>query len=337
MPTLPQTRSKHLIPFSAFLRKAGTPVDRILLKASLPTGCLDDPEALVPSDAAFRFRELAARTLGLPNISIDATRHLAISDLGEFSRPLFQAPTLYKLLTEFRDRINTETTMAVIELNHTECGDVSFCHRFQHKPTSDLWHSDLYILQWTIKLVRLVDPAWSPMEIWSVSPNASDHDDAIAKLGAKTAIFNRHCTGFLIPSSMLALPLTSDNVTTDAEQVDDSQLRATAPANTCSGALRQMIMSYAGDRWLSIDETGEVLGLSVRTLQRRLAAERTTYSNVLNGTRSEMASELLEKTDTTIEDIAEHLGYRSPGNFSRAFRCWSGASPREFRQQRSSR
>ena len=79
MPTIPLTRSKHLLPFVAFLRKAGEPVGQLLQRARLPSGCVDDPETLVPSDAAFHFRQIAAQTTGLPNIALDATQGLEIA------------------------------------------------------------------------------------------------------------------------------------------------------------------------------------------------------------------------------------------------------------------
>jgi AraC-like DNA-binding protein len=87
------------------------------------------------------------------------------------------------------------------------------------------------------------------------------------------------------------------------------------------------------DRSLTINEVSEVLDISVRTLQRRLAVEDTTYSDALQRTRSEMAGELLEKTDQTIAEIAVRLGFSNSGNMTRAFKQWSGVSPRVYRQQ----
>lgn len=334
MATLPLTRSKHVIPFSSLLRKTGEPVDRLLMRAQLPANCLDDPDTPIPSDAAFRFRELASQTLGLATIAIDATRHLKIADLGKFGRALFQAPTLYRLLMQFRDLVNTQTTMATIQVEQRKCGDVSFCHGFDHIPESGVWNTDVYILQWTIKLVRLVDPAWSPTEVWSMSPEALASRQAIEQLGAESVTFGRRCTGFLIPSSMLAMPLTRD-VAADAEQVDANRLREAALPDSYSVALQQVITTYASDRWLSTTEAGEVLGVSVRTIQRRLAKDRTTYRNVLERTRAAMAGELLETTDATIKELAAQLGYVDQGNFTRAFRRWAGVSPRDYRHQRT--
>jgi AraC-like DNA-binding protein len=65
-----------------------------------------------------------------------------------------------------------------------------------------------------------------------------------------------------------------------------------------------------------------------------LSAEGTTYTDAFERTRAEMAGELLQKTDMLIAEIARRLGYESPGNLTRAFKRWSGVSPRVYRQQR---
>ena len=89
-----------------------------------------------------------------------------------------------------------------------------------------------------------------------------------------------------------------------------------------------MIRTYSSDRWLTIEEVAEVLDMSSRTLQRRLSAEGTTYTDAFERTRDEMAGELLERTDMLVAEIARRLGYESQGNPTRAFKRWSGLSPR---------
>jgi len=326
------SRSKHLIPFAALSRQAGQPVDRLLVKAGLPSTCLDDPETLVPSGGVFRFRDLSARTLDLPNIALDATRDLQFSRLGPFGRALMGAPTLWRLLTTFRDHINTQTTITQIELKRLPSGNISFCYCFQHVPPIGIWHSDLYTFRWAIKIIRLVDPSWSPETMWSVSRRSRGHQEVLERLGAKTIDFAHDCTGFLLPSSMLALPLASTGPGT-GDACEPDQATATLP-ETIEGVVGQLIISYADDRWLTITEAAEVLGMSARTLQRRLAAENATYKGVVEQTRSERAGDLLDQTDAPIAEIAARLGYQSQANFTRAFKRWAGTPPSEFRRQR---
>ena len=98
-----------------------------------------------------------------------------------------------------------------------------------------------------------------------------------------------------------------------------------------------MIRSYVNDGWLSIDQASEVTRTSVRTLQRRLLTEQKTYSDLVQQCRAKMAGDLLENSDATIAEIADQLGYRNQGNFTRAFYRWAKVSPSKFRKHRSSK
>jgi AraC-like DNA-binding protein len=84
----------------------------------------------------------------------------------------------------------------------------------------------------------------------------------------------------------------------------------------------------------TISETARLLGVSVRTLQRRLDDRGLTYSELLDHDRFTLACRLLWTADTPVAEVAGELGYADPSSFSRAFRRWLGTSPREYRRRR---
>jgi AraC-like DNA-binding protein len=73
------------------------------------------------------------------------------------------------------------------------------------------------------------------------------------------------------------------------------------------------------------------LGLSQRTLARRLAMEGVTFSQVLNGLRSDLAKQYLSDQHLSVSRIAWLLGYQEVSAFTHAFKRWSGKTPREAR------
>ncbi len=75
------------------------------------------------------------------------------------------------------------------------------------------------------------------------------------------------------------------------------------------------------------------LNLSLRSLQRKLAPSGTTFSEVLNQVRNEMACHYLNSTKHQVITIAYLLGFSDPSNFSRAFKRWNGESPYHYRQK----
>lgn len=85
----------------------------------------------------------------------------------------------------------------------------------------------------------------------------------------------------------------------------------------------------------NILDTAERFGCHVRTLQRLLQAQGTSYSAVIEQTRQQIAVVCLGETDLPIQEIARLLGYSNAGNFIRAFRRWTGMSPGRFRCSRA--
>lgn len=73
------------------------------------------------------------------------------------------------------------------------------------------------------------------------------------------------------------------------------------------------------------------LGLSQRTLQRRLADEDATFQDVLASTREELARHYLTTSDLPLAEIAFLLGYDDPSSFFRAFQQWTGQTPARLR------
>lgn len=68
------------------------------------------------------------------------------------------------------------------------------------------------------------------------------------------------------------------------------------------------------------------LGLTARTLQRRLAAEGTTFQAVLDTVRAELSRHYLERSTYSVSEIAFLLGFEEPASFTRAVRGWHGRS-----------
>jgi AraC-like DNA-binding protein len=82
-----------------------------------------------------------------------------------------------------------------------------------------------------------------------------------------------------------------------------------------------------------IDYVAQKLHMTSRTLRRRLAAEGSSYQQILADVRYALAREYLATSSLPLEEIASMLGYSSPGNFTYAFKRWHGSPPRQYRQE----
>lgn len=81
------------------------------------------------------------------------------------------------------------------------------------------------------------------------------------------------------------------------------------------------------------DSVADALHMSLRSLQRRLKNEGTSYKDLLDETRRELASQYMAESHRSINEITYLLGFSEPSNFSRAFRRWTGKSPSSYRAE----
>ena len=73
------------------------------------------------------------------------------------------------------------------------------------------------------------------------------------------------------------------------------------------------------------------LGMSSRTLSRKLREEGVTYAEILDRLRSALAKRYLSDRELPVTQIAWLLGYQEVSSFTHAFKRWTGTTPREFR------
>jgi AraC-like DNA-binding protein len=83
----------------------------------------------------------------------------------------------------------------------------------------------------------------------------------------------------------------------------------------------------------SVERCAEKAGLSVRTLQARLAAEGARFSDLVERERERLARGFLAQRKLSLDEIAERLGYGEQTSFGRAFKRWTGMTPQAFRAQ----
>ena len=97
------------------------------------------------------------------------------------------------------------------------------------------------------------------------------------------------------------------------------------------GDVRREVHRAVGAEAPAIESVARRLAVSVRTLQRRLTAQKTTFSAVVDEARRTRALEHLARPELSIGEIAFLLGYSEPSAFSRAFRRWTGVYPADHR------
>ena len=100
------------------------------------------------------------------------------------------------------------------------------------------------------------------------------------------------------------------------------------------GRIRAEIIELLPAGAPSQDTLAQRIHMSTRSLQRKLSATGTSFSELLENVRQELAVQYLCNSTKGVSDIAYLLGYTEPTNFARSFKRWTGHSPTEYLDQR---
>ncbi|GIT86615.1 AraC family transcriptional regulator [Roseobacter sp. OBYS 0001] len=96
-----------------------------------------------------------------------------------------------------------------------------------------------------------------------------------------------------------------------------------------------MVINYVADHLTrtppGIEETADALGLSRRTLARRLARNGTSYSMLRDNLRISAARQMLAETDRPLAEVTYLLGYSDQSAFGAAFKRATGQTPNQYR------
>jgi AraC-like DNA-binding protein len=111
----------------------------------------------------------------------------------------------------------------------------------------------------------------------------------------------------------------------------DALLKELENSKSVRGRVESLLMPILHTGDVSMDAIAAKLGLSRQTLFRKLKAEGTSFEKVLDGLRHRLAVDYLGGKRVSVNETAYLVGFSDPAAFSRAFKRWTGASPRAMR------
>jgi AraC-like DNA-binding protein len=149
-----------------------------------------------------------------------------------------------------------------------------------------------------------------------------------------TPTFEAPDNALCFDAAHLDLPLVQANefVARDYEAICREMLDLHRARAGVTGAVREALLHGPGTL-PALPEVARDLGMSVRTLSRRLDAEHSSFRALVDEVRQAQAEALLT-TGMTTEQVAQRLGYAETSSFIRAFRRWTGRTPQAFRRER---
>jgi AraC-like DNA-binding protein len=117
-------------------------------------------------------------------------------------------------------------------------------------------------------------------------------------------------------------------------RLDTAMEKLDRPADASTAArVRRLLIDGMGQDQQSVTTVGRELGMSARTLSRRLGEEHTSFRDIQDDIRHQLAVALLADNTKSIAEIAFFLGYAEPAPFHRSFKRWTGTTPQLHRRK----
>jgi len=117
------------------------------------------------------------------------------------------------------------------------------------------------------------------------------------------------------------------------ERVEEETKGIEISANKVADDVEKIIKDAVPSGIPSITQVGDHMGMSNRTLTRRLAENGVTFRDLIKKTQEKVSKDLLKHSDRNIAEIAFETGFSEQSAFNRAFKRWTGFSPLEFRKK----
>jgi AraC-like DNA-binding protein len=326
------TRASSLGPIAEVIDHQGGSIARVLSAVDLPFALLERPEILVPLREQFRLLERAARETGDPQFGARLGQNVKMKNLSAFGRWVSEADGLSGAIDRAKRGLNvmlqTSTELTLTRLGQTAQWSIEFLD----PECEGRYHNEMLGLGYMIDAVRCyAGHGWTPDLVLVTSAKGTPNGRLEQILSANVS------TGHAVPAIQFDARLLANRAALSAHADNASQgsssLEPPVPAEADDLASIEAVTALAlCDAYPRIDWVANKLGVTRRTLQRRLSERGTTFAALVESLLRKTAEDLLSLTSEPITDIALKLGYADMAHFTRAFKRWTGMAPSIYRR-----
>jgi AraC-like DNA-binding protein len=323
----------------AAMMRAGADVPAMLREIGIAPEQLADADARLPAELAFRVMEEAPRRTNDPLFALHAPAAIpagaaeVLEFVGRSSRTvgeLLSRVARYYALLDDRSEARLET--------HDAHADARFFVRATAKPLAPRAATEL-LFAYLFERARALtgnDLALRAVHFQAEGPSDATGYESFFHAPVR---FSQPANELVIDRASLDVPiLTADAALASfLDRQAEILLARTASSprpddDSLVDRVRRLVADTLQDGDLPIDVAAKRLAVSPRTLQRRLGEASTTYAELNESVRRELATQYLANPALAIAEIAYLLGFSQTSAFHRAFKRWTGHTPVEHRR-----
>ena len=324
-------RVRTVLQVRAVAGELGLDFPILLAAAGAEPDSFDDPEARLPIDVIGRLLEACVERTECTHFGLMVGRRFDPSQLGELGSMMKNCASVREALTlgtrhmQVADR-GAMSFMLDVGDGRTALGYALFAGII---PGAE-YIQDCAIAMQCQLLRALCGPAWRPLLVRLSRARPADLRPYRTAFGDNVE-FDADLAAIVFDSRCLDQPIAGarrDAFLAAARAVD---LKESSDPVTFTRQVRRAIHALLFSSSASTPKIARLFDLAPRTLRRRLAEEGSTVRDLTGDVRREVSFHLLRNTRLKLSEIAAALRYADAAVFSRAFRSWTGSSPRKWR------
>jgi AraC-like DNA-binding protein len=324
-------RVGFLVLVPPLLRRYGVDANAVLEAVDLEPHALEDPDALIPYKTMGKLIAEAAKQTGRAAFGWEVGRQIRTKSLGLLGQAMRNSPTLRVALREFAINQHRNAHGGVVYLSEgRRHANFGYAIYEQNMPGVPLLYDGFIMAACNVieELTSEKSPGITELHFSHAPPADLKPYQALGiplRFNARqtAVVLPRKLLGQRVPGARADLlpPLTKAIRHTwhSGQQDFVTQLRSTLKVGLLIGEVSSSAVSAS-------------LGISHRTVSRRLRILGHGFQELLDETRCEFVQQLLENTALSIKEISTIVGYVEPSTLSRAFIRWKGVNPQTWRR-----
>lgn len=295
---------------------------------------LDGAGARVPVDVAHQALEFAVEQTGDLDLGLKAARRLILGDVGAVDYVVSSASTVRSAIEQasrytrlindvLEVRLDIQGSVALVQLDNSvvlprAAADFEVGGFFRN-----------HVCGWLGS--RLAE-----LKVWFTHQPPADLREYTRTFEPASLRFGAPVLGFAFDRECLDLPLpkADRNLQEVLVPYADQRLSQLPTAKSVTADVRSLIAAQLAGGGPDVGAVASRLGMSLRTLARRLEAEGTSFRELVDDVRQQAALEWVGQRSLPFSEIADRLGFSHAAAFHRAFRRWTGQTPLRYRKAR---
>jgi AraC-like DNA-binding protein len=321
-----------LQPLASILREGGLDASLMLERCGLPSNLFDDPLRRIDFQQGARLLSESAEALKSPELGLLIGQRFDFASFGLLAPLMQSAPTVGAALQSMQRHFHVHDRGGVpyVTIRDGHVAALGYTLFSSATPGIAMIFDMSLAVAWRM-LGGLCGPSWKAAEVLVAHHRPLD-PAPYKRLFRAPLQFDAPWSEVRFDAAWLVQPVAGADAAIEkaarqaAERATDADDRRVA--RRAHAAVQALVMTGH----LSEQRVASVLTMHERSLRRALRDEGTSLKVIVAEARCEVAEQLLSQTRLPVGDIAQALKYRHAAAFSRAFRTWTGTTPRRWRE-----